>query len=193
MDELKKQNEKIWHSAAHVFAQALTQIYPTVKIAIGPPIETGFHYDFELEKTLKENNLIELEKKMLEIIKIKDDMIKKEITIEEAKKLFEKNEYKIEMINELEQSGEKKVSIYTNGNFIDLCKGPHVKNISEIGAIKLLKISSAYWKGNEKNKQLTRVYGIAFKTKEELNEWLEKKKLLKKMIITKLDENKIFL
>lgn len=186
MDELKKQNEKIWHSAAHVFAQALTQIYPTVKIAIGPPIETGFHYDFELEKTLKENNLIELEKKMLEIIKIKDDMIKKEITIEEAKKLFEKNEYKIEMINELEQSGEKKVSIYTNGNFIDLCKGPHVKNISEIGAIKLLKISSAYWKGNEKNKQLTRVYGIAFKTKEELNEWLEKKETSEKN-----DHNKI--
>lgn len=168
--------EKLWHTAAHVFAEALTQIYPEVKIAIGPPIEQGFHYDFYLEKSIKEENLEEIEKKMSEIIKQKSEMIQKDVLVEKAKEMFKDNKYKIEMINDLEKKGETKISTYTNGTFIDMCKGPHLKNTGEIGAFKLLKISSAYWKGNEKNDSLKRIYGIAFKTQKELDEFLELKK-----------------
>jgi threonyl-tRNA synthetase len=175
MDESKENNEKLWHSAAHVFAEALLEIYPTAKIAIGPPIKQGFHYDFALNKPLKENNLDEIEKKMKEIIKRKEKIFQKDISIKEAKELFKDNKYKIEMIEELEQKGETNISTYSNKKFTDMCKGPHLENTSEIGAFKLLKISNAYWKGNEKNDSLTRVYGIAFKTKEELKDWQEKR------------------
>ncbi|MFA5763754.1 MAG: threonine--tRNA ligase [archaeon] len=174
MDKSNKEyNEKLWHTTAHVFAEALLSIYPTAKIAIGPPIEQGFHYDFLLDKSIKEENLKEIEKKMLDIIKRKDKMIQKDISISEAKELFKDNKYKIEMIEDLEKTGETKISTFQNGNFIDMCKGPHLENVGEIGAHKLLKISSAYWKGNEKNEQLQRVYGIAFKTREELKAWQE--------------------
>ena len=174
MDKSNKEyNEKLWHTTAHVFAEALLSIYPTAKIAIGPPIEQGFHYDFLLDKSIKEENLKEIEKKMLDIIKRKDKMIQKDISISEAKELFKDNKYKIEMIEDLEKTGETKISTFQNGNFIDMCKGQHLENVGEIGAHKLLKISSAYWKGNEKNEQLQRVYGIAFKTREELKAWQE--------------------
>jgi threonyl-tRNA synthetase len=103
-------------------------------------------------------------------------MIQKDITIKEALELFKENPYKTEMINDLKAEGEKKISTYTNGKFLDMCKGPHLKNTEEIGAIKLLKISAAYWKGNEKNKQLQRIYGIAFPTQKELDDWLEARK-----------------
>jgi threonyl-tRNA synthetase len=176
MDESNKEyNEKLWHTTAHVFAEALLSIYPTAKIAFGPPIEQGFHYDFLLDKSIKEENLKEIEKKMLEIIKRKDKMIQKDISISEAKELFKDNKYKIEMIEDLEKNGETKISTYQNGKFLDMCKGPHLENVGDIGAFKLLKISSAYWKGNEKNEQLQRVYGIAFKTREELKAWQEMK------------------
>ncbi|MDD3159445.1 MAG: threonine--tRNA ligase [Candidatus ainarchaeum sp.] len=172
----KEYMEKFWHTSAHVFAEALTSEYPTALIAIGPPIEQGFHYDFDLDYNLKESDLDKIEQKMNQILKRKDKMIQKNVSIDEAKKIFEKNKYKIEMINDLQANGEKEISTYTNGQFIDMCKGPHLDNVGEIGTIKLLKISSAYWKGNEKNKQLQRVYGIAFKTKQELNEWIELRK-----------------
>ena len=177
MDKSKEKNmESLWHSAAHVFAEALTQIYPTAKIAIGPPIEQGFHYDFELEKSLKENDLKQIEKKMKEIIRRNDKMEQKMVSIDEAKKMFKDNKYKIEMIEDLSKSGEKEISIFTNGTFTDMCKGPHIENLGNIKAVKLLKISMAYWKGNEKNKQLTRVYGIAFPSNDELKEWKENRK-----------------
>jgi len=176
MDKSKKKNmEAFWHSAAHVFAEALQEIYPTATIAIGPPIEQGFHYDFELDKSLKENDLKQIEKKMKEITRRNDKLEQKDISIKEAKDLFKKNPYKIEMIEDLENAGEKKISVYTNGSFTDMCKGPHITNLGDIKAIKLLKISSAYWKGDEKNKQLTRVYGIAFPSNEELKTWKEKR------------------
>ncbi|MDD3083655.1 MAG: threonine--tRNA ligase [Candidatus ainarchaeum sp.] len=172
----EKKLEAFWHTTAHVFAEAITELYPNTKIAIGPPIENGFHYDFELEEKIKEEDLKKIEEKMSEIIKRKDKMEKKEVSVKEAKQLFKNNKYKIEMIEDLEKKGEKKISIYTNGKFVDMCKGPHIKNTSEIKAFKLLKISSAYWKGDEKNKQLTRIYGISFPTKEELDKWVDFRK-----------------
>jgi threonyl-tRNA synthetase len=176
MDKSKENNmESFWHSTAHVFAEALTEIYPTAKIAIGPPIEQGFHYDFELDKSLKENDLKQLEKKMKEIIRRKEDMTQKMVSIDEAKKIFNNNKYKIEMIDDLAKAGETEISIYTNGKFTDMCKGPHIKNLGEIKSVALLKLSSAYWKGNEKNTQLTRVYGIAFSSNDEMKAWKDTK------------------
>jgi threonyl-tRNA synthetase len=176
MTFLNNNLEAFWHSTAHVFAEALNEIYPNVKIAIGPPIDNGFHYDFELEEKLKEEDLKKIEKKMKEIVHKKQELVQKNVSIKEAKKLFKNNSYKIEMINDLEKQGEKKISIYTNGTFTDMCKGPHIKSLGEINAFKLLKISSAYWKGDEKNKQLTRIYGISFPEKKDLKKFLEQKK-----------------
>ncbi|MBT4870783.1 MAG: threonine--tRNA ligase [Candidatus Diapherotrites archaeon] len=173
MDKSKENMEAFWHSAAHVFAEAVVEIYPTAKIAIGPPIEQGFHYDFELDKKLKENDLKQIEKKMKEIIRRKEDMKQEKVSIKKAKEMFKDNKYKIEMIEDLEKKGEKEISIFTNGKFTDMCKGPHIKNLGEIKTVKLLKVSSAYWKGDEKNTQLTRVYGIAFPSNDELKAWKE--------------------
>ncbi len=119
-----KNMEAFWHSAAHVFAEALTEVYPQSTIAIGPPIEQGFHYDFELEKGLKEEDLKAIEKKMKEIIHRKEKMEQKMISIDEAKKMFEKNKYKIEMINDLEKSGEKKLVFLQMENLL-ICVKAH--------------------------------------------------------------------
>lgn len=170
--------EKIWHTTAHVFAEALTELYPTTKIAIGPPIDEGFHYDFDYEGKIDSEELKKIEQKMAEIIKRKDTMISEKVSIQKALEMFKDNEYKIELIKDLEAKGEKEVSVVRtgeNGKFQDLCKGPHVKNLSEIGAFKLLKVSGAYWKGDEKNKQLKRIYGIAFSTQKELTDWVAQK------------------
>ncbi len=172
----KEYYKKFWHTSAHVFANALTELYPKAKIAIGPAIETGFHYDFELEKNVDAKDIEKIESKMKEILARKEKMTKSEVSVEEALKMFKDNPYKAEMINDLAAAGETKISIYTNGNFVDMCKGPHLDSTSEIGVIKLLKTSAAYWKGNEKNKQLQRVYGISFKTQKELDDWLQTRK-----------------
>lgn len=178
MDKKDKEYlQKLWHTTAHVFAEALVKEYPNAKIAIGPPIENGFHYDFYLDTKFSEDNLKKIEKKMHEILKRKDDMLIETVSINDAKKRFSDNKYKQELLNDLEVAGEKEVTLYHTGKeFVDLCKGPHIKNTSEIGAYKLTKIASAYWKGDEKNEQLHRVYGIGFNTKEELNDWIEKRK-----------------
>lgn len=176
MDEKKEYMEKFWHTTAHVFANALIETFPTAKIAIGPAIENGFHYDFELEKNIDAKDLEVLEKKMSEVLKRKEDMIQKSVSVSEALEMFKDNPYKVEMINDLAKEGEKTISTYTNGKFTDMCKGPHLDSTREIGAIKLLKTSAAYWKGNEKNKQLQRVYGISFKTQKELDDWIEMRK-----------------
>lgn len=177
MDNAEKDYyNKFWHTTAHVFAAALVEVFPKAKIAIGPAIESGFHYDFELENNIDAKDLEGIEEKMKEILKRKDKMVRKEIPVSEALELFKNNSYKVEMINDLAKEGEIKISTYTNGNFTDMCKGPHLDSTEEIGAIKLLKISAAYWKGNEKNKQLQRVYGISFKTQKELDDWIELRK-----------------
>jgi threonyl-tRNA synthetase len=173
MAELEKEYyEKFWHTTAHVFAAALTQLYPNAKIAIGPPIEAGFHYDFDLDGTLDPKALDKIEGKMRYILSKKEKMEHKDVSVAEALEMFKSNPYKVEMINDLAKEGEKKISTYTLGNFTDMCKGPHLDSTADIGAVKLMKSSAAYWKGSDKNKQLQRVYGISFKTQKELDDYI---------------------
>ena len=164
--------EKIRHSLAHIMASAVLELWPKTKLGMGPAIENGFYYDFQLPKPLEENDLIEIEKKMKELISQKLKFEKQNITKRRAKKLFAIQPYKLELIKEL--PGEN-VSIYTNGEFVDLCKGPHIKSTKEIiiNSFKLTRIAGAYWKGSEKNKMLTRIYGLAFETEKELMDYLK--------------------
>lgn len=162
-----------WHSSAHLMAEALQELYPGVKFGIGPSIESGFYYDVDLgdDRVISDKDLVKVEKKMQELVKQKNQYCRKDITKEEALNLFtEKDEqYKIELIQELEDGT---ITLYNSGNFIDLCKGPHLPNTSYIKAIKLTSVAGAYWRGDEKNKQLTRIYGITFPKKKMLDEYL---------------------
>ncbi len=166
------------HSTAHLLAYAVQKLYPNTKFAIGPTIENGFYYDFEFEKPISDKDLKRIEKEMKKLKNKDDKFIQRWVSFDEAKKIFAKQPYKLEIINEIEKGerndlGEKnKVSLYQCGEFIDLCKGPHVNDFSKIGELKLLKMAGAYWKGNEKNKMLTRIYGTVFETKEKLQEYL---------------------
>ncbi len=166
-----EQIEKIRHSLAHILASAVLELYPKTKLGMGPAIDNGFYYDFQLQKPLEEKDLQEIEKRMKELISQKLKFEKKDITKRVAKKLFAVQPYKLELIKEL--PGEN-VSIYTTGEFVDLCKGPHIKSTKEIApnSFKLSKTAGAYWKGNEKNKMLTRIYGLAFETEKELADYL---------------------
>ncbi|MBD3379027.1 MAG: threonine--tRNA ligase [Candidatus Omnitrophica bacterium] len=181
----KKKNErleKIRHSAAHVLADAVKKLYPGVKLGIGPAIEDGFYYDFDFsscgEKSegpgsfLVPEDLSRIEKEMRKIAGAKVPFQKRAVTKEEAAELLEKEgeTYKLELLADL-GDGER-VTIYTHGDFFDLCKGPHVENTSEIGAFKLLSLAGAYWRGDEKNPMLQRVYGTAFEKEQELEEHL---------------------
>lgn len=164
--------EIIRHSLSHIMAYAVQELYPGTKFGIGPAIENGFYYDFEFKNPLTNEDLPRIENKMRELIK--EDILfnRKSITKISAKKIFSKQPYKLELIKELPGS---KVSIYESGKFIDLCKGPHVKSTKEIplGSFKLTRIAGAYWRGSEKNKMLTRIYGVAFNTKGELDRHLK--------------------
>jgi len=162
--------EKIRHSLAHIMASAVLEFWPKTKLGIGPAIENGFYYDMQLPKPLEENDLRKIEGRMKELILEKQKFEKQNITKRRAKKLFAIQPYKLEIIKDL--PGEN-VSIYTNGEFVDLCKGPHIKNTKEINvnAFKLTKTAGAYWKSNEENKMLTRIYGIAFETEKELADY----------------------
>jgi threonyl-tRNA synthetase len=153
-------------------AHAVKELFPHVKVTIGPAIEDKFYYDFDKDEPFSEEDLEKIEKKMHEIIKAKNPFIRKEIPKEEAIKLFEElgESYKVEIINEIE---DKKVSLYEEGGFIDLCKGPHIPHTGIVKAIKLLSVAGAYWRGDEKNKMLQRIYGTAFPTKEELDDYLK--------------------
>lgn len=165
------------HSASHVLATAVLEMFPEAKFGIGPAIENGFYYDFELPRTLIPEDLPILEEKMRTIIKANHVFELAEISIEEARKDFKKlgQDYKIELINDLRKEGKKKVSVYKTGSFVDLCSGPHLNSTGEIpaDAMKLTKISGAYWRGDEKNKMLQRIYGVAFESKKELREYLK--------------------
>jgi threonyl-tRNA synthetase len=159
--------EKVRHSLSHILAQAVLEFFPKTKLGMGPAIENGFYYDFQFPTPLQENDLEKIEKRMKEIILQNEKFEKEEISKIKAKKLFANQPYKLDLISELPG---KTVTIYTNGNFTDLCKGPHIKNTKEINpnSFHLTKIAGAYWKGSEKNKMLTRIYGLAFETPEEL-------------------------
>lgn len=172
--------ENIKHSLAHLLAMAVLEKFPDAKLAIGPVIDDGFYYDFDDVKICEED-LPELEEKMCELIKAKINFEKEEINEKKAKEIFANQPYKLELIEELEKTGEK-ITIYKSGDFIDLCKGPHVENTGEINAesFKLMRIAGAYWRGDEKNKMLTRIYGVAFENKEKLDEYLQNQEEAKK-------------
>lgn len=174
---------KIRHSMAHVLAQAVQEVYPKVKLGFGPPIETGFYYDFDFsEEEFAENKLKEIEKRMKKIIGRKQEFLYSETDVDGAvAKLEERGEgeYKIENVRNLHSRGVEKFSFYENGNFADLCEGPHVETTGDLPAkaFKLDRVAGAYWLGSEKNKQLTRIYAICFETPEELQSFLERRRI----------------
>lgn len=162
----------MWHSSAHLMAEAIELLYPGVKFGIGPDIEKGFYYDIDfLDYDISEKDLGKIENKMLELAREKQHFERKEVSKEYALEFFKNkgNEYKLELINDLED-GE--ISLYQSGTFTDLCRGPHIPNTGFIKAIKLTKVAGAYWRGDETRKQLTRIYGITFPKKKELDEYL---------------------
>lgn len=170
--------ETIRHSLSHILAAAIKELYPDVKFAIGPAIENGFYYDIDFgDAKINETNLKEIEKKMIHITKQNLKFEQSEVEIDEAIKKEDKEEqvYKEELLRDLKKQGEAKVSYYQLGNFLDLCRGPHVESTNKIkpGSFKLTKVAGAYWRGDEKNKMLTRIYGWAFATKEELENFVK--------------------
>ncbi len=164
------------HSCAHVMAEAVRQLFPDVKVAIGPSTESGFYYDFDREVPFTEDDLAAIEKKMQQIIDEKHSFIREVKPIDEAIDYFNKlgEVYKVEILNELKQQGEKEVSLYKQGCFVDLCRGPHIPDTGFIRAFKLLSVAGAYWRGDERNKMLQRIYGTAFFSGEELESFLAK-------------------
>ncbi len=161
-----------WHSSAHLMAEAIQSVFPGVKFTIGPPVEHGFYYDIDLgDYQITNEDLAKLEEKMRELARQKNRYQRKEVTKEEAASFYQQegNEYKLELIDELEDGT---ITFYTQGSFTDLCRGPHLPDTSYIKAIKLLNIAGAYWRGDEKNPQLTRVYGITFPKQKMLEEYL---------------------
>ena len=159
------------HSTSHVMASAIKHIYPDVKFAIGPSIKNGFYYDIDLDKTIVPEDLKNIEKEMEKIIRQNLKFERQELAKEDAKKIFAENPYKIELIDGIADSA---VSIYTTGDFVDLCAGPHIESTGKVGAFKLLSVAGAYWRGDEKNKMLARIYGTSFYSKEDLTDYLEK-------------------
>ena len=161
-----------WHSSAHLLAEALLELYPGVKFGIGPAVENGFYYDVDLgDKKLSSEDFDKIEKKMMEIVARKQDIVRSDISKDDALKMFgERGEkYKCELISEL---ADGTITTYSQGGFTDLCKGPHLPNMSPIKAVKVMSIAGAYWRGDEKRDQLTRVYGITFPKKKMLDEYL---------------------
>ena len=164
--------ETLRHSTSHVMAQAVKELYPDVLLAIGPSIDTGFYYDLDMPHKLTEEDLPKIEEKMREIIARGEKFERKEVSKEDAIKQMKKagEIYKEEILRDIT---DKTVSFYTNGNFTDLCRGPHIKSTKEIKAFKLLSIAGAYWRGSEKNKMLQRIYGTAFPSQKELDDHLK--------------------
>ena len=160
-----------WHTSSHLLAEALQELYPGIKFGIGPSIENGFYYDVDSPTPITEGDLVKIEKKMEELARTKEDVVRREVPKAEALETFKAkgDQYKVELIEALEDG---KISFYTNGAFTDLCRGPHLPNTGVIKAIKLTSIAGAYWRGDEKNKMLTRIYGVSFPKKALLDEYL---------------------
>ena len=175
---------RIRHSAAHVMAQAVVEMFPEAKYTIGPPVENGFYYDFDLPRTLTPEDLEKLEKRMRQIIAGRHQFERRALSAEEARQIFKDQPYKLELIEGLEQGGldeygnpletKPEISIYVHDKFVDLCRGPHVEHTGQINpsAVKLMQVAGAYWRGDEKNKMLQRIYGTAWKTPDELKQYL---------------------
>ncbi|MBI4044893.1 MAG: threonine--tRNA ligase [Candidatus Diapherotrites archaeon] len=165
----------LWHTAAHVLNEAVQEVFPDALPAIGPPIDEGFYFDFDVSHPFTKEDLEKIEKKMIEIISRKEKVHGKKLEKKDAIRLFEKNPYKKELIEEFTGAG-KTLTVYFTGKFADLCKGGHVSETGKIKAVKILKTSGAYWRGDQKNKSLQRIYGIAFPEKKMLDEYLEMQK-----------------
>jgi threonyl-tRNA synthetase len=163
--------EVYYHSTSHIMAQAVKELFPQAKLAIGPAIKDGFYYDFDLDRSFTPEDMVVIEKKMEEIINRNLPLKRIEVSREEANKLFEerKEDYKVELLRDLQ---DDMVTLYQQGDYIDLCRGPHIASTGKIKAFKLLSIAGAYWRGNEKNKMLQRIYGISFDKKSELDNYL---------------------
>ena len=164
----------MWHSSAHLMAEALEFYYPGIKLAIGPPVANGFYYDVDLmEHSISEKDLEKIEQKMKELAKLKNPFVRQEISKADALAYFEEKQdpYKLELLADLPDGS---ITFYTQGNFTDLCRGPHIPDTGFLKAVKLTAIAGAYWRGDEKNKQLTRIYGITFPKQAELTEYLER-------------------
>ena len=171
--------EVMRHSAAHIMAEAVQSIFPDARFGIGPAIENGFYYDFDLPRALTPDDLPLIEAKMSEIMAANVPFIREEVDKEEARRLFATQPYKLELIDELP---DEKVSLYRHGSFVDLCRGPHIESTKEIpnNALKLDKIAGAYWRGSEKNPMLQRIYGLVFRSKKELDEYFRTQEEIKK-------------
>jgi len=175
---------KIRHSAAHIMAQAVLEMFPDGKISIGPPIENGFYYDFDLPRNLTPEDLQQIEKRMRQIVQSKHDFQKKIVSADEAREIFKDQPYKLELIDGLEKGGfdeygnplkeKPEISIYQQDTFVDLCRGPHVQSTKEVkqDAFKLMSIAGAYWRGDENNKMLQRIYGTAWENAQQLKDHL---------------------
>lgn len=167
-------NEVIRHSGAHIMAQAVQALWPEVKVTIGPVIDNGFFYDFDSPRPFTEEDLMAIEKKMSDIIKSDFAIIKEEWPIDKAISVFEKMQerFKVEIIKDLQAKGETQVSIYHQGDWFDLCRGPHIQSTGQVKAFKLLSVAGAYWRGDEKNPMLQRIYATAFSDKKDLDQYL---------------------
>lgn len=170
MNEQQLQNLR--HSTAHLLAAAVLRLWPETKITIGPAIENGFYYDFDFQSPISETDLPKIEKKMHDTLTEWNEFTHREVSEEEAKEIYKDNPYKLELIDDIVKKGEK-ITLYKAGRFEDLCRGGHNETPNkDIGAFKLLSVAGAYWRGSEKNKMLTRIYGTAFPTQQELDEHL---------------------
>ena len=160
------------HSAAHLLAEAVRRLYPGVKIAIGPPIENGFYYDFEFPEPINEDDLEKIEAEIARELKEGREWSREEVDAEGAKRVFadQGEHYKVELVD----TADGPITLYTQGDFTDLCRGPHLQNSKPIKALKLTNLAGAYWRGDERNKQLTRIYGTAFYSQEDLDRYLER-------------------
>lgn len=200
MENKEEKLFKMRHSLAHIMAAAVQRIYPDAKFGVGPAINDGFYYDIDLgDNKISENNFGKIEKAMRRIIAESQDFVRSEVSIEDAINWAKENNqpYKLELLNDLKNAGTtnakilaegdfelgdgaETVSFYTNGNYKDLCRGPHLSNTKEVGAFKLMRVAGAYWRGDEKNPQMQRLYGVAFETQEELDDYLRKMEEAKK-------------
>ena len=172
----KQQNEKleiIRHSTSHVMAEAVLKLFPGSKVAIGPSIDNGFYYDFELTRPITQEDIPLIEKEMRKIVSEPHAFERREVSREEALKMFADQPYKVELINDLPEDAQ--ISVYNQGNFTDLCRGPHVESTKDINpqAFKIMKTAGAYWRGDEKRPMLTRIYGTAWEKPADLKNYLD--------------------